>query len=163
MSTNELEIANLNMESVDLKNKHAALVAQMKPIQGELASLKNRARTSNTHMTRLSPADYRQLCNRQTVLTRKLAELEVQASPLKARLREVGALSTLYYATRTGERADSSAASVATAADMRRAIVELRGQWLAFAEDQTRVNSMRVMAAQFSRELTDILAAPEAP
>lgn len=37
-------------------------------------------------------------------------------------------------------------------------IKELRDKWMMFSEDQTRVNSMRIMASQFSRELTEILS-----
>ena len=164
MKTTELELAELSLESVDVKNKHSAIVIKRKPIEAELASLTGRVRGSYSHRNRISQEDYRQLVNRQTVLKRQLAEMEVAAAPLKARLREIGALSTLYYATRIDVRADEAMkAAMPADSQIRKTIIWLRGKWLAFAEDQTRVNSMRVMAAQFSRELTDILAAPEAP
>ncbi len=161
MSTLVVDIANLAIQTNEILEQRSLILAKKKPIEAELSALAGRVRGSYSHRNRLSQEDYRQIVNRQTVLKRKLAEIEVEAAPLKTKLREIGLLSTLHYATRheeiAKERTEAAATSIDPAAAMRKAIADLRGQWLAFAEDQTRVNSMRVMAAQFSRELTDLL------
>lgn len=40
---------------------------------------------------------------------------------------------------------------------MKNKIIQLRNTHLQFAEDSTRISSMRLMAAQFANELTEIL------
>ena len=87
-------------------------------------------------------------------------EIELQGSPLKQELRDVAALSTMSYAMRNQEMP----AMVKIPADklnnvlLRNLVIELRDKWIGFAEDQTRVNSMRVVAAQISRELTELIS-----
>lgn len=156
MNTQIIEIAELRLQSVDIKNKHAAITVKRKHLEAELASLNARIRTAKTHKYRLNPEEYRSICNRQTVIKKRIAELETQAEPLKAKLREIAAHSAMCYAI--GEEDGLSLTDTTPDNKMRIDIIELRGRWLAFAEDQTRVNSMRVMASQFSRELTDILS-----
>jgi hypothetical protein len=46
---------------------------------------------------------------------------------------------------------------IPTDSPIRKEIVYLCDKYLNFAEDQTRVNSMRIMAAQFANELTEII------
>jgi hypothetical protein len=47
--------------------------------------------------------------------------------------------------------------AVASDSPVRKEIVYLCDKYMNFAEDHTRVNSMRLMAAQFANELTEIL------
>ena len=108
MKTEKIELAELSLESVDVQNKHQALLLKRKLIEAELSALKSRVRGANTHKTRLSNENYRQITNRQAVLAKKMAEIDVAVAPLKARLREIGALSTLHYATRTDATATDS-------------------------------------------------------
>lgn len=74
------------------------------------------------------------------------------ANPLKAKLREIAALQSIGYAT-----LEKDIPSVDPELSIRKSVTDIRDRWMNFAEDQTRVNSMRIMAAQFSRELTEVL------
>lgn len=160
LDNDRLEHAELELKAATIKAQHVNLMLKKKPIELELSGLKSRVLSSKTHRTHLSPEDYRAICNRQQVLKKKLAEIEIQGGPLKQELRDVSALSTMSYAMRNKEMP----AMVKIPEDklhnvlLRNSVIRLRDKWIGFAEDQTRVNSMRVMAAQFSRELTEIIS-----
>lgn len=155
-----MERAELEMKAAAIKARHINLMLKKKPIELELSGLKSRVVSSNTHKTRLSPEDYRAICNRQQVLKKKLLEIEMLGGPLKQELRDIGSLVTMSYAMQNEEMP----AIVKIPEDrlhnvlLRNLVIQLRDKWIGFAEDQTRVNSMRVMAAQFSRELTEIIS-----
>ena len=150
--TKRIEIANLSFEASQIKLKHAELTEKTRAIDVELSNLKSRVISSKTHKTRLSAEEFRQICNRQQVLKRKKAEVESMANPLKAKLREIAALQSIGYAT-----LEKDIPSVDPELSIRKSVTDIRDRWMNFAEDQTRVNSMRIMAAQFSRELTEVL------
>ena len=158
MSNAKIELANLSIESHELKIKQSYISAKVQKVQAELAQIKNRIRGSNSHTTRLSPDEYRQLCNRQTKLIKKQEELFEEGAPIRTRLREIGAMSTLYYAEQNENAPNPELENYKQLDGLRSALISTRKKWLEFSEDNTRVNSMRLMAAQFSRELTDILA-----
>jgi len=155
-----MERAELELKASAIKAQHMDLMAKKKPIELELSGLKSRVVSSNTHKTRLSPEDYRAICNRQQVLKKKLMQIEMLGGPLKQELRDVAALISMSYAMQNEEMP----AMVKIPEDrlnnvlLRNLVIQLRDKWIGFAEDQTRVNSMRVMAAQFSRELTEIIS-----
>ena len=107
----------------------------------ELSGIKTKIRGSYGGGVRLSREQYISLCNRQHALKGQLFDICQKLKPLQERQRELGGV------------VDSDAAdTVATQ------LVEMRNRWIAFAEDHTRVNSMRMMAAQFARELTDVIS-----
>ncbi len=165
INKDRLEHAELELKASAIKAQHVNLMMKKKPIELELAGLKSRVLSSKTHATRLSPEDYRAICNRQQALKKKLLEIEMQGGPLKQELRDVAALSTMSYAMRNKEMP----AMLKIPEDklhnvlLRNSVIQLRDKWIGFAEDQTRVNSMRVMAAQFSRELTEIISKDDGP
>ena len=146
----------IQAEKIAIQNKRAKLIEIKAPIELELSQLTAKVRGANSYHTRLSPDEYRKTVNRQQILKKKLADVLAQMNPLKARLRELAPLENIEYKK---IKVDSVKQIKNTEDVSRTQIVELRDKWLCFAEDQTRVNSMRIMAAQFARELTEILAA----
>lgn len=151
--TDEMEHANLSLESSEIQGKIAKILEGRPGLQAELSSLNAIVRSSKTHKTRLKPDEYRAICNKQTNIKRKIAQMDEEIAPLRQRLREIGALSTVYYAIKNEERKNCFSSNV----EIKRELQDIRDRWLQFAEDHTRVNSMRIMAAQFSRELSEVL------
>jgi len=156
-----IEIANLDVKAAEIKRAHSELAAKLMGIDSKLSGLTTRVRGSKTHKTALSQADYRGICNEQQRLKNKKMEITVECSELKNKLREIAAQRSVAYSNLVADDSEKqitmSAFIDAPQLDLRDKLVKLRDKWIGFAEDQTRVNSMRVMAAQFSRELTEII------
>lgn len=150
------EIALIRMRISELKAKRAEILIKKKPIEAEMGQLKARLKSQQTHKTRLTPDEFRSICGRQAKLRNKIAEIEVTLNPINTEIRNLCseedclragngiALSNIHdYASRD--------------MDLLRKISDIRDQWQQFAGDQTRVNSMRIMAAQFADQLTSAL------
>lgn len=151
------EMALIRLQISELKTKKSELLIRKKPIEAELSQLAGRVHSSKTHRTRLTPDEYRQICGRQATLKRKLAEIEVAINPLSSEIRALCAQEDILRAScgmtvgGVGERSSGDGDLVAR-------LTEIRDYWQQFAGDQTRVNSMRIMAAQFADEVTGALA-----
>lgn len=159
MSSRTLE--EISLEIADLKNKNADLTVKRRKIEVELSRSKDIIKAQSSYMTCLPPSEFRMWKTRNIKAKADLSKIEQEFLPIKKRLRELyqeeevgrGALMT-----KLDQIQSSININVNNHENVREPIVMLRDKWLLFAEDQTRVNSMRVMAAQFARELTDILA-----
>ena len=144
---------DFDAEIISTKLLHSEICAKRMPIQAELTAIRNRLRVCSSTRFRLPPAEYRDLCLRQTQLVELLRDVESEAFPVKQKLRELTAARDAPSAQRPARHSSVDAGLRACGA-----ITELRNRWSAFAEDQTRVNSMRVMAAKFCAELNQVLA-----
>lgn len=150
-------MALLRLQIAELKNKKGALSIKKKPMEAELAQLAARVRSSNSHRARLTPEEYRQICGRQSTLKRKIAELEVEMSPISAEIRALCAHEDVIRASH-GLQIGGTREYSSGDADVVQRVIAIRDEWQQFAGDQTRVNSMRIMAAQFAEDLTAALA-----
>ena len=159
MSKISEQLFNTNVEIIKLKDELDLVNKKRMSIQTTLAKLSLRVRSSNTSRTRLSPEEYRAICNEQSKLKTKLLKIEEEGMSIKKKIRELNAIETY---ERIEARKSISALNESKTLNQigvnEIKIISLRDKWLNFAEDQTRVNSMRVMAAQFARELTELLA-----
>lgn len=160
MINEQFSFEDLQNERTELKNQKEKINLTLTAIRLELSQLLSKVRGANSYHTRLTPDEYRRICNKQQVLKKKIADAEFQLAPIKKRLVEIGAaMSIEYEKNKNNEQMQERSIKVNNFESIPRdQIVATRDKWLSFAEDQTRVNSMRVMAAQFARELTEILA-----
>jgi predicted nucleic acid-binding Zn-ribbon protein len=117
-------------------------------IQEDLACINRKLKTRQTH------SKFESLSRRRDRLKSDLLLLEKAIAPVKSELRQWQAISTDLRA-KSMVRLNVEISSNKTLIEK---IRTLRSHYLAFAEDQTRVNSMRVMAAQFANELTALLS-----
>jgi predicted nucleic acid-binding Zn-ribbon protein len=159
-NTPAANLFEIDAEIASIHARRTPLILAMQKLDAERTTLNGRVKSSNGHRTRLSPEEYRQICNRQSVISRKKTEILNELAPLKTKLRDLESLSTQFRAQmgilspreQSIERVDI----------LRPSVVAIRDKWLGFAEDQTRVSSMRLMASQIARELTDLLALSDA-
>lgn len=151
------EMALLRLQISELKTKKSELLIKKKPIEAELSQLAGRVHSSKTHRTRLSPDEYRQICGRQSTLKRKLAEIEVAINPLSSEIRGLCAQEDILRAS-CGMSVGGVGEQSSSEGDLVARLSEIRDYWQQFAGDQTRVNSMRIMAAQFADEVTGALS-----
>lgn len=141
--TADAEIARIN-------EKLNEMMREKRGYDTELAAIKNRIRSGG----RLPQQEYIGHCRRQTLLKQKILAVENAVGPLKAERAKWQILRN---------EADSKARVARPKIDdseilgVRSELVDLRAKYLAFAEDHTRVNSMRLMAGEFASELTRIL------
>lgn len=154
------EIALIRLRVTELKNKKSELLLRKKPIEAELSQLSNRVKSQNSHRTRLSPEEYRQICGRQAALKKKLAQIEVDITPISAEIRRLHADEDLIRAD-SGMQISNIVQSTGGDVDFLRKVAQIRDYWQQFAGDQTRVNSMRIMAAQFAEQLTSAISHTE--
>lgn len=154
------DLFEIDAEIASIQARRTPLILAKQKLEAERTTLNSRVKSSNGHRNRLSPEEYRQICNRQSVISRKTMEILNELAPLKTRLRELESLSTQFRA-QMGVLTPREQ-SVGRVDSLRPSVVAIRDKWLGFAEDQTRVSSMRVMASQIARELTDLLALSDA-
>jgi hypothetical protein len=138
-----------------INNERVKLIAIKNSIESELGQLTARVRGSSSHKTRLSPEEYRQICNRQSVLKKKIAETMVL---LAQKNEERKRLNIEIDAADPNRRKIRESIFSSDMQEIGASIKELQSKWMAFAEDSTRVGSMRLMASQFSKDLTEILS-----
>ena len=149
-------------EIIVLKDKYDDLVLTKRRVETDLARARGMMKAQSSYMTRLPPAEYRMWQTREMRAKSDLLKIAEEMAPIKKRIRalyeeeERGRGELMDKLNNIQEVMSSGQHSPAV-----EEIARLRDKWLAFAEDQTRVNSMRVMAAQFSRELTDLLASKQ--
>lgn len=145
------ELFSVKSEIANLKDQKAIHVDGKKKQEIRLGDATTRIRTAG----RLPQLDYNQLCNTQTDARKKIVEHERHISRINSELRR-------WYAHEDELRAKCAVSlplpSPASQDGITSAIVALRNQYISFAEDPTRVNSMRLMAGTFAGELTSILS-----
>ncbi len=137
-------IASLNIDKRAIELEQARITAQLK--SGWMPHLQKQ-----------------NLFARKMELNKKLLKIQEAAMPLKS---ELGQWKTIDAELHSKEQlayceAVSSVQAVVKMDGMPGRVVELKEKYLRFAEDGTRISSMRLMAAQFARELEDLLCGPE--
>lgn len=146
------ELYSAQIEVAQALRKRDHISTARAALQAKLAKVANEIRQKG----RLPPSEYRALCVRQEHLCSKLADLQAQLEPIKDEIRKWSAIENGIRAELLVSGNQIALPSASSDAIVRR-LSALRSYYLEFAEDQTRVNSMRLMAATFANELTDIL------
>ncbi len=101
---------------------------------------------------------YADLVQEQATLKRRIRECDAAIAKLKAEIRLWQHMAQECKLRGQAVAELSRAKNAPEQSKVTDEIRTLRAKYLDFAEDQTRVNSMRVMAAQFANELTSVLA-----
>jgi len=109
---------------------------------------------------RMPDQEYKSLCKRQLHAKEKIHEIEKQMRPIKHEIRTWAAIEDEL-------KAKERAAYTAVVCEKGKpslidGLVSLQKKYLAFAEDNTRINSMRLMASQIANELTELISGEQA-
>lgn len=123
----------------ELEKEKSELVNKKSQITSNLLKLKN---TIRTRMQRLPQNEYNSICKKQEILGQKQREIEKKLSAIKVKLRQKDVL----IHSNDNEPFDINLR-----------IIELKNKYMDFSSDNTRVNSMRLLASQFAQELDEIL------
>lgn len=129
----------------------AAVTTRLTAAQADLSGLNSKCRTR-----RLRPEDYRKTCERQQRIKSQIAADVAHVQSINGHIRKLQAqVDALHVAKQPAQ-------SVAEVGDGRldavaAKLIEMRRYYLEFARDDTRVNSMRKLAAEFSSRLTEVL------
>jgi hypothetical protein len=140
----------IDAEIAKIEEIAGGLAFKKRTFDTELSAINGRIRSGG----RLPQQEYAGHCRRQTWLKQQILDIEKLLGPLKAEkvrwrlLREeINVESGMPFKSHNREQNPA----------VREEIVKLRSRYLSFAEDHTRVNSMRLMAGEFASELTRIL------
>lgn len=156
MTVNPTALANdafaIGLEISRLRDEKSKLIAVKKDAEIILSELKGKLRET------LPMDQYRQYENRRNQKKKQIRGVEKRMDVLTSELSK-------WYALEAENRASLSVLGLVHADDgmitarmsLEKNIEALRNRYLSFAEDQTRVNSMRVMAAEFANHLTAVL------
>lgn len=148
----------ISQEEHDLKMELDRYVAEKEGVTQRMLKLQAEIAEINAAIRgrRLSPPDYKRKCDRQVVIKQSLVRECAHVKSINGHMRKLNArISELHVAkVETAPVADQSASKLEAVAAK---LVELRRYYLEFARDDTRVNSMRKLAAEFSSKLTEIL------
>jgi hypothetical protein len=142
----------------DIRNKLTALNAEKMEAESELGRINQYIRGTDRiagKSVRLPSREYAELVSRQRVLKSKVADVIARSSPLKQEMRKWHNLVEEIRAHEMVGKFHTDDPLSATAALPR--LIALRDKWQRFGEDPTRVNSMRLLAAAFTKELTEII------
>lgn len=135
--------AEINQKVALLKAKRSTLVNEKSTIIRELAEINGAC--SRT----LARRDYQDKQERRGVLVAALQGIEQQLSDLNAEISSTAA--------ETPSDKKQTGVDVAGQRPIVHELVELREHYEAFAADPTRVSSTRIMAAEFTGKLTQII------
>ena len=146
MYSTKIEISKLKEMTSELNQKKLELELEMQ-------RLNNRIRTNGRK--RMPDDEYKGICKKQMQTRLLISAVEQARAPITAELRE-------WYAIEDELRIKAAISpSIEHPLDyehsIREKITSLRNTYLSFAEDGTRVNSMRLIASQVANELTIIL------
>jgi seryl-tRNA synthetase len=141
------ELYSVVTEITEIKEKLDLIKAKKRNLEHEMQKMNNRVRTGG----RLPDEEYKTICRKQQKIRKAITELETDMAPLIAEIRHWSNLETELRAKMYGNKPIDSSKPI------RKKIVALRNHYLSFAEDHTRVNSMRMMASQIASELTEAL------
>jgi hypothetical protein len=158
MNTEHAErLLSIEQELAVWHAKKAEVAAKRIKLEAELSGL-----NASVRGRWASGEEYRLICNRQARIKAQLAECLIESQPIRAKLSELQALATYERVTVGAGLAPSVATNDVSWPVVRSRIIALRDRWLDFAEDRTRVSSMRSMAAQFAKELTGVVSLADA-
>ena len=156
MNTLANDLYSVKTAIADLKEKCGALSIRKRTLESELATLNGRIRDTKYRLPR---AEYETVIRRQKKIKEQFVAIEKEREPLNQDLKRWYAMEDELRVkanlglTVDGVRHDT----LVLESPMKNKIIQLRNTHLQFAEDSTRISSMRLMAAQFANELTEIL------
>lgn len=150
----------------ELKRRQSDLVVKKKAIEMKLSGLKQRFFAINQKLAAAPPAEYFAISKRIGEFKVLATKMDQELSGLRAELRpyEEERRNAFDAALDRFEEGRDAITEKLTVSDVNgggriiERLAELQTKYLAFAEDPTRVNSMRLMAAEFARELTCLLS-----
>lgn len=156
MNTLANDLYSVKTAIADLKEKCGVLAIRKRTLEIELTTLNNRIRGTKY---RLPKVEYENVVRRQKKIKEQFLEIEKEREPLNQELKRWYAMEDeLRVKANIGLTVDGIRQdTVVMESPIKNKIIQLRNTHLQFAEDNTRISSMRLMAAQFANELTEIL------
>lgn len=149
LSAEELELRQ-DIERYTLERER--ITQRMLKLQTELAEINKSIRGKY-----LLPTDYRNKCARQVHIKQELVKLVASVKSVNGHVRKTQLqIDALHVENKAAAPAvdDGTATKLEAVA---KKLVDMRAHYLAFARDDTRVNSMRKLAAEFASRLTEVL------
>lgn len=156
----------IDERNVCIESERLPLVKKRREYEGQSESLARRLKASRDWM---NPRQYEALLAQREQTKKELFAIEGRLSVLKSeRTALYQERDRLRLAAIDRNAEDQSAAGAGPhgwATEVRAALRDMRDRYQAFASDQTRVSSMRIMASEFAEELTRLLSttAPAVP
>ena len=145
-------IHQIECELNSIADDLAEVMVRKRDRELRLMKLRNRVRTNH----RLTPSEYRKVCKGQEEAKAEIMKLEIKIANLQSDKR--------YWSTekkRLQDEAHSSKLDVSfdDKSSLLKYLMGLRDEYIAFAEDHTRVSSTRLMAGKFASQLTALIQA----
>lgn len=145
-------LLDIELQIQSIQKERQLLVLKRKEMDLELSDINRQFKSG----IRFEQAEYKSKLKRQQAIKSEMFRLDAALRPLTEKLKEARVMRHAI----TIEIDSSRARLVYSSSEGKdSALVSLRDKYLNFAEDHTRINSMRMMAAQFANELTSIMAA----
>lgn len=148
------EIKEARSRIADFERQRVKIAARSNSLRTQLGKIKRRLHQApeQTHV------EFEEYYRKKLSIIEELSQCEKTATAIKAEQQRWRMIADSVERHALDEmRQKGNIFGVATDSPVRQEIEYLCNKYLNFAEDQTRVNSMRIMAAQFANELTDIL------
>jgi len=143
-----MQFMSTQQELAELSQEHSRLSSEKADIQSKLSAIKNLIRSSG-----MMPREkYKQCCDSQTELLRKMASVERRLSEIKNRKTQVNLVA---FAPKTeqekAEKRNWDSPTVITE------LCSLRQEYQEFSADGSRISSKRQMASEFVIKLNGII------
>ena len=153
-----LDFATIDAELCRLGEELSKSSLQKRKLETELGTLNNRVRSAG--YGGLSRDEFTGICRRQNAIRSLMTKLEETNLPIRNEKKKWQLMRDELSAKWRDELSRANKNGRTEELPWER-IVELRDRWQRFAEDATRINSMRLLSASFARELTAILEGKE--
>jgi hypothetical protein len=144
--SNGVSLDSILSQMETVRRDRDRIVQEIYDADGELVKL-NALFSGGAHVP-----NYGAVCREQDKLKQRLSVLRKRAAKMKTEIRELEAERKRLVPYEPDPPQPSNLRIE------RDDIVEMRDYYLDFAKDQTRVASMRAMAAEFAKKLNDLLA-----
>lgn len=151
---------NISTELYQARNEIDKLQEQRTPLTKELQELNLKLAKLNNHVRasgRLPDLEYKGICKQQIKIKERIIQIQNSLAKITKEKREWDSYETELRAKIAIASSLVKTHEISTN-DLFEKIKQLRNEYLDFAEDQSRINSMRIMASQFANELTKILS-----
>lgn len=151
------DLAQAQTARDDVRAKLSGLAHKKREAETELGKISQYIRGTDRiagKSTRLPAREYAELTTRQRELKAVVTKIEAEMLPLKQE------------ATRWNNYCEELRADIIDGGRMTNPfgsgnalhrLIEIRDKWQRFGEDPTRVNSMRLLASAFAKELTEVI------
>lgn len=130
----------------ELEEKRAGLATKNKEIDLEIGKLNQRVKGRH-----LPTVEYNSICKKQGDMKTSKTKIELELAAVKSQLRNKHIIRDEIY-----EHLQSIKPPAIEKANIINKLEELKNKYLQFASDNTRISSMRTMAAQIASELIEL-------